>query len=81
MKEKIYAAVLFAENGSMTEAYYDVSYSIKKKVYQILPEDLADCLNQFYAYISTVFKVYTSCQLGKDMVESCLMAENTWKGS
>ncbi|MGN1139845.1 MAG: ADP-ribosylglycohydrolase family protein [Oliverpabstia sp.] len=38
--------------GSMAEAYYGVPYSIKKKVYQILPEDLADCLNQFNDYIT-----------------------------
>lgn len=38
--------------GSMAEAYYGVPYSIKKKVYQILPDDLIDCLNQFNAYIT-----------------------------
>ncbi|WP_373218807.1 ADP-ribosylglycohydrolase family protein [Ruminococcus sp. 5_1_39BFAA] len=38
--------------GSMAEAYYGVPYSIKKKVYQILPADLLACLHQFNDYIT-----------------------------
>lgn len=38
--------------GSMAEAYYGIPYSIKKKVYQILTKDLAECLTLFNNYIS-----------------------------